>query len=996
MNYIFLNPCIRPKLIRRDLSRRPNFVDPFLLACATRNPKYAASAANCLQRLVIIRGLPKSRLKDVLDAFNACTALSLDVQLKVLQALPALAQAYSDDLKGEQLAAVLQVCVALQNVKTATVSGVAAATLQQLLVSIFEKVASEDAKALEVPVVAEVPSDDGPVAMREAAYDAYRVFLDISLALESRKTRFVQLSNMNPSAGLELIWVCIDTHPRVFLHHPEQINIIRTVIMPFLIRVISERQNFSLTLRAIRVAALVIRRHLEAMPEECEVVLGLLTHMLDPEAATGWKRAMCMEVFRMIYTEPGLALQMYLLYDAKEGKRTVVRDNISTFVRLSGEKPGVIGLGQQSSIPTGPANVKESLTEQAIVEAEGGVAGVIGAALGVSGGSVPGISSQWSVPKSQCIDQLDKSEPPSLPETYIYSLVLECLNGLSENLAKAVLPLTVQHENHKPKNTETSGAPQNEAEKAENSTPPETPRTRRTRSQSYRSRTVPINPLQLETNSGGNRMQAIASLVEECWPALLATYSTFLNAALDHDYYRALIRSYQRFVQVSGLLRLSTARDAFLTTLGKAAVPPNVVSASMPGALTPLSETPTQSSMYSHGKGLLSMDSFASQTSTNEKNRRLSHDPARLTLTTRNLLCLRALLNVAIAIGPTLESSFTIIFETLQQAGVVLNTTNAARDAKTNTSIGPEVAAVEAAALRLFESTADYPNDAFLHVLHTLCKLLDGRPTEIPSSTAASSVNSPFASPRMSFSGRRVSGLPGLNTETLVQPQDYIFILTRLGELGDLNIPRFITYSSSESGWKTFVESLVDIGINAAVPTEARRLAADVLSRCSVSIAEASTAEDAEDATAAQGMALSSLRLLILKLYGQSDELTSVDIDIHAKVLDAVKLILENCGESLTAGWDTILAILSSVFDDEEEHEEKHSAVSPEKPEESWLHLTNQPIAPYLSRSAFGIMQFVCSDFLSALPETCFSPLIEILYRFASQESDLNISLTVC
>ncbi|KAL1306906.1 hypothetical protein AAFC00_005549 [Neodothiora populina] len=985
-------PSTSEQQLAADLSRRPNFIDPFLLACSTKNPKFASSAANCLQRLVILRGLPKSRLKDVLDAFNACTSLSLDVQLKVLQALPTLAQSYAEDLKGEKLAGALQVCAALQNVKTPTVSGVATATLQQLVVSVFEKVSIEDARHPNSPVVAEVPGEQGPVPLKEAAHDAYRVFLDIALSIEGRRPKFVPFSQLSPVSGLELIGACMETHSRVFLKHIEQTNVVRSIVMPFLIRVISERQSFAVTLRAIRVASLVIRRHLDAMPEECEMLLGLLTYMLDPEAAAGWKRVLCMEVFRMIYTEPGLAIQIYRQYDSSEGKKNIIRDNIATFVRLSTEKPSIIGLGQQSSIPTGPANQNESATDLAIAEAEGGVAGVIGVGLGVSGSSVPGISFQWSVPKAQCIDQLDKTEPPTLPETYVYSLVLECLNGLSENLAKVVLPLSVQHVSSRTQLSES--ADEETPTRGEQSPEPESARTRRDRSQSYRSRTVPVNPLQLEASSAIGNVKAIANLVDECWPALLATYSTFLNAALDNAYYRALIRSYQRFVQVSGLLRLITARDAFLTTLGKSAVPPNIVGANMPSTMSPISETP--SGVYSHTKGLLSVDSFTTQASNSDRRPRSSaNEQTKPTLSTRNLLCLRALLNVAIAIGPTLESAFTIVFETLQQAGSVLNTMNAshfAPDAKSPSGIGSEVAAVEAAALRLFESTADYPNDAFMHCLTTLCTLIDGRSKNAPPPGSQPDHTSPLASPRMSFSGRRLSSLPGLSPDFVLSSQDYLFILTRLGELADLNTARFATYDATDSGWKVLVECLVSLAINASIPADARRLAADILSRCGVSIAVASTSDDVEDAGQAQKMVLSSLRLLIHRMYSQNDELTNADVEIHGKALDAVRSILEKCGDALSAGWDTILAILSSVFDDEDD-EGDHVAV-PDQPEDSWLHISSQVVAPYLSRSAFGIMQLVCSDFLLLLPQACFTPLTEILYRFASQEADLNTSLT--
>jgi len=704
------------------------------------------------------------------------------------------------------------------------------------------------------------------------------------------------------------------------------------------------------------------------MPDECEVVLGLLTHMVDAEA-TAWKRALCMEVFRLIYTEPGLAVQIYLQYDAEVGKKPIVRDNIASFVRISTEKPSIIGLGQHSSAPTDQA--RDVIADQVAMEAASDITSVIAPTLTAGDVNVPGISTRWSVPKTQCMDQLDKTDPPTLPETYIYSLVLECLNGLSENLAKVVLPLTVQ-QHTKDQEQDSDG----EADGEEHTTRTQKTRNRKKRSQSYRSRTVPLNPLSTDDSTQAIRIRAIAKLVEECWPALLATYSTFLNASLDNDYYRALIRSYQRFVQVSGLLRLSTSRDAFLTTLGKAAVPPSAVTSSISTVSSPTTET---SGVYSNGRGLLSVESFSTQTASNDRSRRTSYDPAsRPTLSTRNLLCLRALLNVAIAIGPTLESSFNIVFETLLQAGVVLNASQAR-----STGIGPEIAAVEGAVSRLLESTADYPNDAFLHVLTTLCRLLNRKTEGMPSSPTQA---------KPSNAARRISSLPGITTDIALSTQDYVFVLTRINDLAEHNTSRFANYTSTESGWSILVDRVVDLSIATGIPDDARRLAADILSRSSIAVAEASTSEEPEDAAIAQKMVLSSLHLLVRRLYDQDDDLTNVDIDIHNKVLDSVRAVLEKSGEALTAGWDIMIAIIGSVFDTDDTEEQQRDGNTTK---EGWLKLSSQFVAPYLGRSAFGVMQLLCSDFLAPLPQTCLSPLVEILFRFASQNSDLNISLTV-
>lgn len=181
-------PATSESQLAADLNRRPQFISPFLIACRTQNAKFAGSAVACLQRLTVSRALPRERLREVLDAFRECSSLGLEIQLKILQALPSLLQNYSNELRGELLSSVLQVCSSLQNTKNPVVSNTAAATLQQLVISVFDKVAVEDERLLEFPPVAEVPMEDGSVPVRAAAYDAYKVFHDLCLMTEGKKT----------------------------------------------------------------------------------------------------------------------------------------------------------------------------------------------------------------------------------------------------------------------------------------------------------------------------------------------------------------------------------------------------------------------------------------------------------------------------------------------------------------------------------------------------------------------------------------------------------------------------------------------------------------------------------------------------------------------------------------------------------------------------------------------------------------------------------------
>jgi hypothetical protein len=73
-------------------------------------------------------------------------ALGHDVQLKILQALPSLVQNYPVEIRGDLLSTVLQICSALQTAKNFAVSNTAAATLQQLVIAAFDRVAAEDGK----------------------------------------------------------------------------------------------------------------------------------------------------------------------------------------------------------------------------------------------------------------------------------------------------------------------------------------------------------------------------------------------------------------------------------------------------------------------------------------------------------------------------------------------------------------------------------------------------------------------------------------------------------------------------------------------------------------------------------------------------------------------------------------------------------------------------------------------------------------------------------
>ncbi|PBP26936.1 endosomal peripheral membrane protein [Diplocarpon rosae] len=978
--------------IAADLSQRPNFVTPFLIACGTKNVKFTGIAVVCLQRLVVARALPRSRLREVLEAFREATPAGLDVQLKILQALPSLLQNYAEDLRGDLIAAGLNICTILQASKNAIVNNTAAATLQQLVVSVFDKVVVEDKIVLEVPTVGEAPVEDGTVRLRAAALDAYRVFNDLCLLTESQKPEFLKSAGLPQTFGLEMIESVLANHAQVFLDHPEQAHILRVRVMPFIISALSEKMNFAVTVRIVRILYTLLRNHLSILTSEGEMSLGLLTHMLDHDVAL-WKRSLCMEALRGIFADAALIRRVFAMYDAREERKNILRDLVAAFVKLSSEKPSLIGLGQQSTIPV--SSQGSSGSDQAMLEASG-VPGIISSSVSSSDPPV-GLSSQWSTMRVPCIDQLDKTEPPSIPESYIYSLALACISGFSEGLAKFILPLTVPDRPRK-----KGRQPEFECKDTVESIPgsPDT-RAKMERRTSTKKNPVPVNPLTLEDHSLHEEVKICAGIVDNCWPAILATCSTFLYGALDSEYYHGLVRSFQKFTHVAGLLRLATPRDAFLTTLGKAAVPSNILSTNTPTGPAPATPPTEKQSMFNNAKGLLSVDSLVSHSSLSDRGRQTSADLGPASLNTRNLLCLRALLNLGIALGPTLDSAWAIILGTLQKADLVLfSTTKSARTPTTNqkpesqsaadgsallVNFGTEIKAVETAASRLLESTIDFPNDAFVEVIIALCSLLGTQETAKPPEGSTSSGPPSPDSRRPSYTHRRIHSI---NTGPTTQNQEDLFALAKLGDVAGINIGRLLNFDPDTSGWKILTSELTSAACSPSAPSSVRLRAAEILVRLILEAATVTLSLPEDVRGIVQLRLLDSFSKAIQPLESSeramSVAINTTDIDVHKIILEGLKSILEQCGETFVDGWDIAFSIIGSVFVKNDSHIEGTAKSSK----------GSTPRSARLIRSSFNSLQLICSDFLSSLPSSCFILLVDTLYNFCTQDDDLNISLT--
>jgi hypothetical protein len=784
--------------------------------------------------------------------------------------------------------------------------------------------------------------------------------------------------------------------------------------MPLVTKLLSDRINFSITVRVARILFLLLRRHLSVLSRECEIALALLTHLLEPDASAPWKRILSMEIYRGLYADYNLIRTIYTLYDQQDGRKNILQDQMGAMVRIVSERPSLIGISRQSTMPSSHASTKNQVDEQATLEA-GGVAGVIGTPVTIADGGGTGISTQWSNIRTPCIDQLDKAEPQAVPETYIYTLVLNSISTLSEGIAKFILPLTVPSEGRgKRRHKVLSANDQDPLSPVEPGTLQRADSARTDIQTAAKKSQIPLNPLDLDSHPQFQSIQISASIINSTWAPILATCSTFFNAALDAEFYHNLVRSFQKLAHVAGLLRLATPRDAFLTTLGKAAVPSDVLSSTAVPPATPGPDVPAE-------RKHLTVDSPAvaspAEVMPKSSSRRRSLEGSGSTLSTRNLLCLRALLNLGIALGPTLEeATWSILLETLQQADLVITfamRTNAKQssvakdqdESDSNTeqalpkaNLGNEVVAVETAATRMFESTSEYPNNAFLHVLNALLKLsghvgmsLD---TPLPDPKTPSTPRTPHPPKRpgrMHQSSRSIS--ISLN-RTKVENDEMKFVLTKADQLLKANVNRFSSSSPEETGWDILTNTLVEISHSSQVEPDSRMKAAQVLNNLIVRSISSVISAEALVREEIQLRGIVTLEREVIPLGSiVSTANRSTELGIHDLALTTLKTILEQCGESLVAGWETVFELICSVFN-EVDIKSQPSNGADSINNQSSERLIYSTKSTGLVRTGFSSLQLVGSDFLELLPRSCLSMLIDALQPFCLQHDDFNISLT--
>lgn len=819
---------------------------------------------------------------------------------------------------------------------------------------------------------------------------------------EGSNPKFFNLRNISQTFVLELIEGFLLNNESTISRHPEQVQVIRHRLMSLALKTISEKQAFGLYVRVIRILTIIMRTYMESMLDEFEKALDLLTRSLDADIEGAWKRAVSTEFYRIIYSDFGLLRRIYAHFDKVDGRKKIIGNSLGAFVRLASENPALIGLSHQSTIPHAREPTKES-EEQAAIDALG-ITGVVSSTASAEA-SVTGISMEWSRMQTACIEQPERATAPQIPDTYVYSVVIDCLSAFSDGLARFIMPLSVPRDSRSRRQHQALPTEPETSASTEEAEPTRLEPNKITRQPSGRKYQMLVNPLTLEKLPQLEEVKICVVLIESCWPAYLAASTTFLYAALDSDFYHSLIRSFQKLTQVSGILGLNTPRDALLTSLGKATIPVDSGNA--------MSPVPRQRNGWSRddfgsiGKGsqLLSVLSPTLQSPTAESPRQ-SMDLPRSSLSTRNLLCLRALLNLGIALGPTLnEDAWSILLETLQQAEIVIKIATQLASRRSSTlgteddhilpknNMGNELVAVQTATSRMFESTKEYPSDSFTDLVSALLRLAGVLRTEENDSALES--QSPSGDTPMPRRGRMHQASRSVSmtlSKYKAHDAELNFVIERCRVLCLVNMQRFASSPKVSDIWSEVVRLLLSI-MKPNSSADLRLKSADSLNELIVALAKMVISVSEPRLEKAHIDCLSALKSQCTAAFTSEHNSTStntISLEIHDKALTALESLLENSGERLATGWTTVFDLIKSCFEGSAELTDNSS----KKENGKRLYKAPTPRSDKLLRTSFRSLQMVGSDFLALLPATGYTALVDTLSLFGRQDSDMNISLT--
>ncbi|KAL8578582.1 hypothetical protein ACOMHN_015038 [Nucella lapillus] len=722
-------------------------VRPFVLGCETKNPKLVPLCLSCVQRLISYEAISTSAAEGVIDMLWSLMETGQE-ELKLLQTAILLLTTNSV-VQHDALSRALVLCFRLHFTKDSTTINTAAATIKQLVSAILDRVLVEDQiPTTEPPVEMNVEelkagSRNPPKSLRPCAADAYLLFQDLCQLVNADQPFWLNgMTEMTRTFGLELLEAVLASYPPIFSSHPEFSFVLKEKVCPLVIKLFSpslkyrqglppppspapvEKPFFPIVMRLLRIVSILIKNYYTLLVTECEIFLSLLVKFMEPEKPM-WQRCLALEVLHKLSVQPELVRSFCESYDMKQHSTKIFRDIVNAL--------GAFIQSQFMNPPGGPAAQSGSKLPDTQGTPPAMVAGMpVGS--GVSPQPAFMYRGVWiplvvTIPMGQTrsifLEMLDKVDHPLIPEGYGVTIAFYSLLEIVTSVRFLVLG-EIDDKGQGQEQSKGQGQAKGQGQ---------------TKGQGQRASQPSAKPVDSkdkeETATEDSKLNE--ELINSSWCGMLAALSLLLDASTDESATEAILKSQESYAYLCGHLGMLTPRDAFITALCKASLPPHYTLTILNSHNTPstkaLNRTPSQDLQYA-SESVERSQVVAVGTALPTASLTAGAYQGPVMLTAKNIQVMRALLSLAHCHGGILGTAWHLVLTTLQHlvwilglkpsSGGGLKASQQISEA-TNTVITTAVMAdlpvLSAMLSRLFESS-QYLNDVALHhLIDALCKL---------------------------------------------------------------------------------------------------------------------------------------------------------------------------------------------------------------------------------------------------------------------------------
>ncbi|GBM29333.1 Protein MON2 [Araneus ventricosus] len=575
------------------LSESPEILEPFFIGCDTKTTKIVQMSLTSIQRLITLEAVSAMAANNIITCLWSLMESGTE-ELKLLQTVTLLITTNSV-VQGETLAKAIVLCFRLHFTKNSTTNNTASATVRQLVSAVFERIVAEDYSSPDKSTAqsnlqleelkggSRIP----PKTLPSHAADGFMLFQDlVQLVNADQPFWLIGLTEMTRTFGLELLESILSSFPEVFFKYAEFNFLLKERVCPLIIKLFSpnikyrqggqnagpataasDKPYFPISMRLLRIVSVLIQRYYKMLVTECEIFLSLVVKFLDVDKPP-WQRALALEVLHKMCIQPELLKSFCQSYDMKPHSTKIFKDIVnalgsyvqSMFVVSNTNNP-VLSTSLSSGCGAPPAAAVQGQPPALLA----------GMPVG------PGITPQagflyrgiWlsitPIPAGTCrpvfLELLDRLEAPGVPDGYGISVAYSCLLDVINSIGSIICY---------PKKTESlltnanDILPQSSEETV--STNIKTPVVTEQKSETSACDKLCDNDCPTELSE---------QIINSTWCGLLAAFTLLIEASTDETATENILKAMQIYSSLCGTLNMTIPRDAFITAMCKASLPPH-------------------------------------------------------------------------------------------------------------------------------------------------------------------------------------------------------------------------------------------------------------------------------------------------------------------------------------------------------------------------------------------------------------------------------------